>query len=297
MPPSSSIPTTSGTADLIGTTVTTPVFGVAVPVHGHPLAEPDKGTGVAMVCTFGDLTDVIWWRELDLPARAVIERDGRFQADAPDWLPDDAAQERYQRMARKAAGGAADQMVEMLRETGELVGEIEQITHAVKFYEKGDKPLEIVTVAPVVHPQRRTVRLPEGRPHRAGHAAAVPPRLHAPPLRQLGRAAWSVTGSVSRQRFFGVPIPVWYRLDTEASPTSTIRSCPTRRRCRSIRWPSARRVSPRTSAAPGGFVGDPDIMDTWATSSLTPELVSGWEDDGDLFQRTFPWTSVPRDNT
>jgi valyl-tRNA synthetase len=68
---------------LFGTTVTTPVFGVEVPVVAHHLAEPDKGTGAAMICTFGDLTDVTWWRELGLPARAAIGRDGRFLADAP----------------------------------------------------------------------------------------------------------------------------------------------------------------------------------------------------------------------
>src|SRR5689334_5744751 len=68
---------------LFGQNVTTPVFGVEVPVLAHRLAEPDKGTGIAMVCTFGDLTDVIWWRELDLPTRAVIERTGRFAEAVP----------------------------------------------------------------------------------------------------------------------------------------------------------------------------------------------------------------------
>ncbi len=65
---------------LFGTTVRTPLFGVEVPVVAHPLAQPDKGTGIAMVCTFGDTTDVTWWRELDLPTRSVIGRDGRFLA-------------------------------------------------------------------------------------------------------------------------------------------------------------------------------------------------------------------------
>ena len=67
-------------AGLVGSTVRTPIFGVEVPVVTHPLAQPDKGTGIAMVCTFGDTTDVTWWRELDLPTRSVIGRDGRFVA-------------------------------------------------------------------------------------------------------------------------------------------------------------------------------------------------------------------------
>ena len=99
---------------LFGSTVTTPVFGVEVPVVAHHLAEPDKGTGIAMICTFGDLTDVTWWRELDLPTRACLARDGRFEAEAPDWLTTDAARERYGRIARKGPGGAQQQMVEML---------------------------------------------------------------------------------------------------------------------------------------------------------------------------------------
>ena len=72
---------------LFGATVWTPVFGVEVPVYAHPLAEPDKGSGIAMVCTFGDLTDVTWWRELDLPTRAIIGRSGRLLADPPAGCP------------------------------------------------------------------------------------------------------------------------------------------------------------------------------------------------------------------
>ena len=61
---------------LFGTTVTTPVFGVEVPIVAHHLAQQDKGSGIAMICTFGDVTDVIWWRDLDLPNRAIMGFDG-----------------------------------------------------------------------------------------------------------------------------------------------------------------------------------------------------------------------------
>ena len=71
---------------LFGTTVTSPVFGVEIPVLAHPAAEPDKGAGIAMCCTFGDLTDVTWWRELQLPVRTVIGRDGRLHRETPEWL-------------------------------------------------------------------------------------------------------------------------------------------------------------------------------------------------------------------
>jgi valyl-tRNA synthetase len=69
---------------LFGTTVRTPLYGVEVPVMAHRLAQPDKGTGIAMICTFGDINDVTWWRELNLPMRSIIGRNGRILADAPD---------------------------------------------------------------------------------------------------------------------------------------------------------------------------------------------------------------------
>ncbi len=71
---------------LFGTTARTPVFGVEVPVLAHRAADPEKGSGIAMVCTFGDTTDVMWWRELQLPTRAVIGWDGRFVAEPPAGL-------------------------------------------------------------------------------------------------------------------------------------------------------------------------------------------------------------------
>jgi valyl-tRNA synthetase len=110
---------------LFGSTVTSPLFGVEVPVVAHRLADPDKGTGIAMICTFGDLTDVIWWRELDLPARAVIGRDGRFPADTPEWLTTDTARDAYAASPARLAGKAAQaRMVELLEaESGELLGE------------------------------------------------------------------------------------------------------------------------------------------------------------------------------
>ena len=134
----------------VGTTVVTPLFGVEVPVVAHQLADPEKGTGIAMICTFGDITDVTWWRELQLPTRVVIGRDGAVSPPRwgePGWESRDAAAATAAQgeLAGKTSKQAQATIVELLRASGELVGEPKPIRHAVKFYERGERPLEIVS--------------------------------------------------------------------------------------------------------------------------------------------------------
>src|SRR3954454_9736590 len=105
---------------LFGTTVTSPVFGVEVPVVAHPLAEMGKGSGLVMCCTFGDLTDVQWWRELQLPVRTVIGREGRLSRETPPWMTSEQAAAAYADLAGKTAFSAREAMVGLLRESGDL---------------------------------------------------------------------------------------------------------------------------------------------------------------------------------
>ena len=279
---------------LFGSTVTTPVFGVEVPVRAHKLAEPDKGTGIAMICTFGDLTDVIWWRELDLDTRAVLGKDGRFPADPPAWLDTDEARHAYGRFAGKAAGGAQQVMVELLTESGELLGEPKKITHPVKFYEKGDKPLEIVTTRQwYIRNGGRDDHLRDALLARGAQLSWHPDYMR----HRYDNWVGGLNGDwlISRQRFFGVPIPLWYALDQHGEPDHDRPLVPAEA---DLPIDPQSHVPPGYTAdqrdQPGGFTGDPDIMDTWATSSLTPQIACAWEEDPDLFARTFPMDVRPQ---
>ncbi|WP_036373038.1 valine--tRNA ligase [Micromonospora sp. ATCC 39149] len=277
-------------ADLVGAVVRTPVFSVEVPVHAHPLADPAKGTGVAMVCTFGDLTDVTWWRELQLDTRVVIGRDGRLLPEPPAGVP----AQPYAALAGQTVAGARRRVVELLAAAGDLVGEPRPVVHPVKFYEKGDRPLEIVSTRQwYLRNGGRDAGLRAELLARGGELNWVPGHMHSRYEHWVG----GLTGDwlVSRQRFFGVPVPVWYRLDDTGEPDFTHPLTPDE---------SALPVDPSGEpppgydesrrGRPGGFVGDPDVLDTWATSSLTPQIVGGWETDPELFERVFPMDLRPQ---
>jgi valyl-tRNA synthetase len=275
-------------AGLFGTTVTSPVFGVEIPVLPHPAAEPDKGAGIAMCCTFGDLTDVQWWRELQLPVRTVIGRDGRFTRETPEWLASATASAAYEDLKGKTVHSAREAMVAKLRESGDLEGEPKPTQRMANFYEKGDKPLEIVATRQwYITNGGRDAGLREELLARGNEITWVPEHMR----HRYDNWVGGLNGDwlVSRQRFFGIPFPVWYRLDEEGEPDYENPLLATEEQLP---------IDPSTSAPegyaeeqrgkPGGFIGDPDVMDTWATSSLTPQIAGGWESDQDLFDRVFP---------
>jgi valyl-tRNA synthetase len=284
--------------ELFGKTAVTPLYRAPVPIFPSTLADPTKGTGILMVCTFGDATDVTWWRQEALPLRQIVGKDGRLSPVAfgtPGWpsLDPEAANQLYAQIQGKRNDGARAVVVEQLRDPANasakalgapLQAEPKPIERAVKFFEKGDRPLEIVST------RQWFVRLLE----RKDEMLAMGDRIEwHPPFMATRYRNWTaglqLDWCVSRQRFFGVPIPVWYPLDAGGNPDFEHPI---------LARPEHLPVDPTTDAppgydasqrnAPGGFAGETDVFDTWFTSSLTPQLGSHWGVDAERHAQLFP---------
>lgn len=265
---------------LFGRTALSPLFKVRVPIMPSLHADPEKGTGIMMICTFGDIADVEFWRKENLPMRQIIGPDGRLHAaehvakflDSADHA---AAVASYGQLAGLYAKQARTKTVELLKAAGALVGEPRPTKQAVKYYEKGDQPLEFV-------PARQWyIKILGNKPAllEQGKKVAWHPEYMFKRYEQWVEGL-NQDWCISRQRYFGVPFPVWYPVDGAGK---TDYSKPM------LAAPERLPLDPATDCPPGyteeqrnkpnGFVGEPDVMDTWATSSLTPMISSRWADD------------------
>jgi valyl-tRNA synthetase len=289
--------------DLFGRRAVTPLFRASVPIFPTELADPEKGTGILMVCTFGDATDIIWWREHKLALRQILGQDGRllpvtFGQEPFASLAPDAANAFYEQLVGKTAKAAQKQVVELLRDPSSaavgdeppLAQEPQPIEHPVKFFEKGDRPLEYITTKQwFVRLMDKKEQLLEAGDRISWH----------PDFMRLRYRNWTenlqLDWCISRQRFFGVPFPIWYALDAQGVPDTSRPIIAERARLPvdpSIAAPAGYDEAQR--GRPGGFIAESDVFDTWFTSSLTPQITSGWEADPERHRRLFPTDLRPQ---
>ena len=292
---------------LFGKHAVTPLFKARVPILPAEHADPEKGTGILMVCTFGDAADVDWFKrkrnEFNLPLKQILGTDGKLMPVSFDQEPflsldPEGAARAYGELQGLWAKQAKKRIAEMLAEDGSavngvgsaMVGEPREISHPVKYYEKGERPLEFV-------PTRQWfIKILEHKSELLAQGEKI--QWH-PDYMQTRYSHW-VEGlnqdwCISRQRYFGVPFPVWYPVDEagRADYAKPIYAKPEQLPVDPLsESPEGYEESQRNQ--PGGFIGDPDVMDTWATSSLTPQIQSGWASDKERHGKLFPMDVRPQ---
>jgi valyl-tRNA synthetase len=289
--------------ELFGKLAITPLYGARVPIVAAEHADPEKGTGILMVCTFGDAMDVEWWKASGLPVKQLIGRDGRILQAAMGEGPYESvdavrAQSSHDEIAGLTVAKAKKRIAELLAEDGSLpgwqgaalVGEPRPTDQIVKFFEKGDRPLEFV---PTRQWFIRTLEHKEA-------LLAQGDKIQWHPAHMKTRYTHWVEGlnqdwCISRQRYFGIPFPVWYPVDDggeldfadpifadqEALPVDPLTDTP----------PD---YTEDQRDQPGGFAAEPDVMDTWATSSMTPQIQSHWGIDPERHAKLFPMDIRPQ---
>ena len=287
----------------------TPLFGVKVPMIADEAVERDKGTGLVMCCTFGDDTDKDWWRKYKLPTIHLLQKDGRINSSV---IPAHAGIHASQRARDDINGLKVKQanlkIIELLQAEGKLLKQTPMM-HTVKCAERSGTPIEIIPT------HQWFIRIADKKEELLKKGAEV--KWH-PEYMRIRLNQW-IEGlkedwCISRQRFFGVPIPVWYLMSTELKDGqepkiiivhASMDQLPVDP---SVDIPNGYRLSEPSELHQADeyfnekkniFVKndegeefylypDKDVLDTWATSSISPQINAQSIGGGERYNKLFP---------
>lgn len=252
---------------LLGQQVQVPYFGQWVPVLADPGADPEKGTGAVMCCTFGDTADVAWWYTHQLPLRVAIDRQGRMTELAGEFAGLSVSAARRELLAALDAQG--------------LVLRRQAISQSVRVHERCDTPVEYVVT------QQWFIKVLDFKAELLAAGAQVhwhPSHMEARFREWVENLSWD--WCISRQRYFGVSFPLWYCDECGAVMVADAADLPL----------DPATCSPSRPCACGSTVFSPeaDVLDTWATSSLTPQIVGQRLSNPALYAKVFPFSLRPQ---
>jgi valyl-tRNA synthetase len=252
--------------DLVGRKVGVPIFGQQVSIMADRRVDPEKGTGLVMCCTFGDLTDIEWYKAYHLELRVVIDNHGRM---LPEYFHGKKIKE------------AREQVIADLKEKGYVVGE-KEIEHAVNVHERCNTEIEFIVKKQwfIRYLDLKSKLLELGR------------QLNWHPAHMIARYENWVNGlqwdwSISRQRYYGIPFPVWYCIQCDEPVFARQEQLPVN--------PLVHRPSGKCPKCAGTeVVPEEDILDTWATSSLTPLINANWASNENSMDSVYPMALRPQ---
>ena len=253
--------------ELIGQHVTVPLFGFEVPILADVKADPQKGTGAVMCCTFGDVTDVEWWYKYNLPLKIAIERDGTMTGQAGEF-------------AGLSVEVARRRIIQELEARGLLLDK-HSIIQSVRVHERDDVPVEYIVT------KQWFVRILDSKQEWLAAGEQVtwyPAHMKVRYREWVENLAWD--WCISRQRYFGVPFPVWYCDACGKIILAGEEQLPVD--------PTEQNPPEACDCGSTSFTPEEDVMDTWATSSMTPQISGRWLSDKQLYERVFPMTLRPQ---
>ncbi len=251
-------------AKYIGKEVEVPLLGYKVKILGDDKVELDKGTGAVMCCTFGDATDVEWCRKYNLPTKQIIQKDGKISSEV----------ENYGGMTIAEARAA---IIKDLQEQGYLIKQ-EDLMHQIGVHERCGTPAEFV------REKQWEIDLVEDKERLLKAGSEVnwnPKSMKARYDDWVKNIQWN--WGISRQRYFGIPFPVWYCKGCGDTVVAKEEELP-------VNPLSTNPSEPCPCCGGTDFEPEKDVMDTWATSSLTPLINAEWakDEDGELMQKIYP---------